>query len=409
MTAGLLARRGCKEGSMSLATLEQSAPLSSAEFATIDLDRVTEVARRHRVLSEFLRAEGYNAALLQLPCNFAWMTAGSSSVRCSTTACAPSLFITPEARVVVCNNVDTPLLFEHEVGGLGFQLKERPWSEPRAIMLTDLCRGRRVAGDVAHKHIIDVNVHLQGMRVPLPDYDVQRLRAGGRLVAHAVEATARSLSPGRQESEIAGELAHRLMKHGVHPHRIQVIGDGRGARFRHWMHSESPVLKFCTISAVGRYQGLHVAAARTICFGDPSSELLKCYEQAALVLATGMYFSQAGWELFEVWNRVKRIYEKSGAADEWRLADQADVVEYEFGGLPLMPTSEFKLAAGTPIYWHPSVGPVLTGETILVTDRGAELLTPTAEWPVVPISVKGVGVDVPGILAIHAANGAAPR
>lgn len=389
---------------MSLATLEQSAPLSSAEFSTIDIDRVTEVARRHQLVSDFLKAEGYSAALLQLPCNFAWMTAGSTSIRCSTSACSPSLFITPEARVVVCNNVDTPLLFEHEVAGLGFQLKERPWSEPRGIMLSDLCRGRKVAGDVPMKNVQEVNVHLQGMRIPLPEYDIQRQRTAGRLVAHAVEATARSLTSGREEAEIAGELAHRLMKHGVHPHRLQVIGDGRGRRFRHWMHSESPVLKYCTISAVGRYQGLHVGAARTVCFGEPPAELLASFQQAALVHATGMYFSQAGWELFEVWNRVRRIYEKSGADDEWRLADQADVCEYEFGGLPLMPTSEFKLSAGTPLFWHPSVGSVLMGDSVLVTSRGAELLTPSTDWPQVAISVKGVGVDVPGLLTLPAAE-----
>lgn len=385
---------------MSLETLEQSFPLSSAEFATIDMERITEVARRHKALSDFLKVEGYNAALLQLPCNLAWMIAGYSSVRCSSAACAPSLFITPDARVVVCNNVDTPLLFEHELGGLGFQLKERPWSEPRSIMLADLCRGRKVAGDIASQHVVDVNVHLQGMRVPLPAYDLQRLRTAGRLVAHAVEATARGLTAGRQESEIAGELAHRLMKHGVQPHRLQVIGDGRGQRFRHWMYTESPVLKYATISAVGRYQGLHVGVARTICFGDPHKDLLKSYEQAALILSTGMYFSQAGWELFEVWNRVRRIYEKSGAPEEWRLADQADIVEYAFGEVPLMPTSEFRLTAGTPVYWHPSVGPVLVGETVLVTEQGAELLTPAHDWPIVPISVKGVAVNVPGILVL---------
>jgi Xaa-Pro dipeptidase len=86
--------------------------------------------------------------------------------------------------------------------------------------------------------------------------------------------------------------------------------------------------------------------------------------------------------------------------EEWRLADQADVVEYSASELPLMPNSEFKLTAGTPIYWHPSVGPVQMGETILVTERGAELITPTHDWPSVPISVKGVNVDIPGILVV---------
>lgn len=394
---------------MSLATLNQTSQSSSAEFATIDLDRIAEVVRRHRLLSDFMRSEGYGAVLLQSPSNFAWFTAGGSPRRCSSSSCSPSLFITPDARVVVCNNVDSPLLFEHEVAGLGFQLKERPWSEPRSIMLGDLCRGRRVAGDVAIKNVVDINVHLQGMRLPLPAYDIQRARNAGRLVAHAVEATARSLTSGREESEVAGELAHRMMKHGMQPHRIQVIGDGRGQRYRHWSHSQTPIHKYCTISAIGCYQGLHVGAARTVCFGDPPADLLKAYEQTAFVAATGMFFSQEGWELFEVWNRVQRIYEKTGVPDEWRLADQADVAEYEYGGIPLMPTSEFKLAPGTPMFWHPSVGPVLMGDSILITEGGVEILTPARDWPVVPVSVKGTEVDVPGILMLPAPNGNANR
>ena len=113
-----------------------------------------------------------------------------------------------------------------------------------------------------------------------------------------------------------------------------------------------------------------------------------------------MYFSQPDWELFEVWNRIHRIYEKSGAAAEWRLADQADVVEYAFGSVPLMPNSEFRLTAGVPVFWHPSVGPSLMGDTVLVTSNGTEILTPPSDWPMVPVSVKGVNIEVPAILVV---------
>jgi Xaa-Pro aminopeptidase len=393
---------------MALATLEESVPLSSTEFATVDLDRVTEVARRHRLIAEFLRKEGYSALLLQCPLNFAWLTVGGNAGRCSSNCAVPALFVTPDARVIVCNNVDTPLVFEHEIAGLGFQLKERPWTEPRSVMIADLCRGRRVASDSPSANAVDVGLHVRAMRLPLSEYDQAKMRTAGRLVAHAVEATARGLTPGRTEAEIAGELAHRLMKHEVQPERIQILADGQGKRFRHWTYTASPVLQSCTLSAVGRYKGLYVGAARTVSFGDPSGELLAAFEQASLVLATGMFFSQAGWELFEIWNRVKRIYEKCGAADEWRLADQADVVEYELGPVSLMPTSEFRLFAGVPVYWHPSVGPVLTGDTVFVTDRGAELLTPATDWPKVPICVKGASVDVPGILLLPQTNGHRP-
>ena len=387
---------------MSTAMVDLSDPLESAEFAAVDTERLGEIATRHQRIAEFLRQEQYAALLIRQPSNFAWLTAGGCNERGGATGSTGALFVTPDARVIVCSNADTAQFFEVEVGNMGFQLKERPWFEPREVMLTDLCRGRRVASDIPFNGTTDVSLRLLGMRLPLSDFDTSRLREGSKLLTHAVEATARGLTKGRTEAEIAGELSHRLFKHGLRPERLQILADGRGRRFRRWTCDQSPVQRYCTISAVARHQGLFVGAARTVCWGDAPSELLNAFEPAALVAATGVYFSQPDWELFEVWNRVHRLYDKSGAAAEWRLSDQADVVEYEFGSVPIMPTSEFQLSPGTPVYWHPSVGPVLMGDTVLVTSRGTEVLTTSADWPVVPISVKGSNVDVPAILIVNA-------
>ncbi len=381
--------------------VDLSDPLSSAEFATVDTDRLGEIAARHQKVAEFLRQENYAALLIQQPSNFAWLTAGGSNERGGSTGLSGALFITPEARVLVCSNVDTAQFFEAEVASMGFQLKERPWFEPRSFMLADLCRGRRVASDSGFGSTTDVSLRLLGLRLPLSEFDASRLREGAKLLVHAIEATARGLITGRTEAEIAGELSHRLLKHGLEPERLQILADGRSRRFRRWTYAEAPVHRYCTISAVARYRGLFVGAARTVVLGDPPNDLLSAFEPTALIAATGIYFSQPDWELFEIWNRVHRLYEKTGVEAEWRLADQADVVEYEFGAVPMMPTSEFRLTAGIPLFWHPSVGSALMGDTVLVTSRGTEVLTASTDWPVIPISVKGTNVDVPAILVVN--------
>src|SRR5262245_3496542 len=127
---------------MGLSTVDLSDPLSSAEFATIDGARVAEVSRRHRLVREFLQRENYGALLLQQPGNFTWLTCGGQNQRGGQTGRTGALFITPEARVIVCSNADNAQFFESEVAGMGFQLKERPWFEPRSVMVSDLCRGR---------------------------------------------------------------------------------------------------------------------------------------------------------------------------------------------------------------------------------------------------------------------------
>ncbi len=386
---------------MSTVTVDLSDPSPSAEFAAVDTDRMSEIATRHQRVANFLRQEKYAALLIQQPSNFAWLTAGACNERGGSTGRTGSIFVTPDARVLVCSNADTAQFFETEVSNMGFQLKERPWFEPRNVMVADLCRGRRVASDSGFSGTTDVSPRLLEMRLPLSDFDTARIRDAGKLLTHAIEATARGLTVGRTEAEIAGELSHRLFKHGLHPERLQVLADGRGRRFRRWTYDQSPVQRYCTISAVASAHGLMVGAARTVCWESAPADLLKAFEPAALISAAGIYFSQPDWELFEVWNRVHRLYEKTGAGSEWQLADQADIIEYEFGAIPVVPSSEYRLSAGTPLYWHPSVGPVQMGDTVLVTKRGTEILTASADWPVVPIAVKGTNVAVPAILVIN--------
>ena len=271
---------------MGFSTVDLSDPLSSGEFATLDMVRMTEIDRRHSLIREFLEHENYAALLLQQPANFAWLTGGGLNQRGGMTGNSGCVFVTPDARLIACSNADTAQFFESDVAGLGFQLKERPWFEPRAVMVADLCRGRRVASDTGVNGTDEVSQRLLGMRLPLNDYDIEHIREAGRLLTHGIEATARAFTRGRTEAEVAGELSHRLLKRGVTPERIQILGDGRGRRFRYWNHDQSTVQRYCTISVVGRYHGLYVGAARTVSIGDPPNDLLVAFEQAALVAAT---------------------------------------------------------------------------------------------------------------------------
>ena len=53
-----------------------------------------------------------------------------------------------------------------------------------------------------------------------------------------------------------------------------------------------------------------------------------------------------------------------------------------------------------PIHWHPSVGPALVSDTILIGEGGFELLTPMETWPRVTVEIKGVPIPRPDILRV---------
>ncbi|MEM7812050.1 MAG: M24 family metallopeptidase [Planctomycetota bacterium] len=374
-------------------------PLSSAEFSVPDFRRVALVAARQEQVAEWLRGQKLDALLITRAENFAWFTAGGSNVRGFTDEKTAVLLVTADARVVATNNVDSQEVFDRQLHGLGFQLKERPWHEHRANLIGDLCRGRKVGSDTAGLATdADAGPWLANRRRHLDPFEHARLRDLGRVVAHAVEATARAAKPGVVEREVAGELAHRLLKRGVDPVRLQALGDGRARTYPHGGYGSDACRGWLTVAATGRRDGLHVAAARTVVFEPVDDRVRDAHRRALAMQTTGMAFSRGGWEWSETWRRVRRIYEKFDRVDEWRLSEQADLIGYRPTESRLVNGSGEKFTAGTPVYWHPAVGSCPTGDTILPGEEGYELLTPSQNWPEIGISVKGVTMPRPDVL-----------
>jgi Xaa-Pro aminopeptidase len=336
--------------------------------------------------------------LIQDPANFAWFTAGGDNSRGGSSLDIGTLFITPEARVLVTDNVNSPLLFDHELPGLGFQLKERPWHQPRKQLVEDIVRGRQVGSDFPLDGLVHVSEKLTELRLPLTELECVRMRDLGKAVAHAVEATARRFPRGATEAEVAAEVAHRLYKRQIVPEMIQVVSGGRRDRYRHWSYSDRPIESTCAILAVGRWHGLCAGAARTVAFDAVPQEIQAAHQAAVLIHATGMHFSVAKWELKETWDRVARIYEKFGHASEWQLAPQAEVVGYTPAEVSLVPGSHYTLQSRMPLFWHPSVGPAVMGDSVLISERGIELITPTENWPILAVQVKQTPIACPDIL-----------
>jgi Xaa-Pro dipeptidase len=396
---------------MSMTALSPSPPMSSGEIQAVDFERAEEVARRHELLAEYLHLKGFDCLLLQDPANFAWLTCGGNNTRQGGSVPVAAILVTPDARVVLANNVDAGQLFDRELNGLGFLLKERPWTEAPHVLREDVCRGRKTASDSCLPGTRDVREELVDFRKNHTQREVNQFREVGRLIAHAVEATARNFEPGASEADVAGHLAYRLLRHQVEPVRIQVMADAQGWRYRHWAYGADRIERHCVISAVGRMRGLHAGATRTVCIGSPSEELQEVHHLATLIQATGIYFTQAGWSMQETWKRVARIYEKFGVPDEWRCAEQASLIGYRDCEATLLPAGAETFRQQTAVFWHPSVRSSQVGDTMLVGAPSGdaehpeqaehpkfEILTPMQNWPVLGVRVKGMNIERPGIL-----------
>ncbi|MGL6094758.1 MAG: hypothetical protein ACRC7O_03005, partial [Fimbriiglobus sp.] len=218
--------------------------------------RVDPVARRRadvdskqRAVARALADLGCEAAVLLNPAHVAWFTSGMNVRGLLADTERPGVYTNGKQRFLICSNVDTFRLFDEELDGLGFQLKEWQWLNGRAGLLGELMAHKKIAVDRPYPNMVSISERLRPELRRLSAFDRERYLKLGKQLAHALEATARSCQKGETEGEIAGHLAHRLVRRGAELTSVTVTTDARGRKFRRAGANAHPVAGWCTIQA----------------------------------------------------------------------------------------------------------------------------------------------------------------
>ncbi len=363
--------------------------------------RRADIDEKQRRLIALMDELGYDAVILTRADALAWFTSGGELGQEMTSELgAVQIYVNHTSRAVICDNAQSPRVFEEELAGLGFQLKEHPWHASPLALLNDLTRNRKAASDggIPALNLPDVRERLATLRFPLTPLERQRLRELGRTLTLALEATCRNFEPGETEADLAGHLAHRLMREGVLPIDLRIAGDDRLARFRRPTFKSAEIQRRATLSAVVRRHGLCASATRTVAFKPVEPAYREAHTLAAMVDATCIYFSRPGETIGGVFRRARRIYEKFDHPDEWTLSPQGSLIAYSPREAPLLPESPRMLSHGMPICWSPNVAAARSEDTVVVDQRGYEVVTEAQNWPKLEITVKGYTIHRPGIL-----------
>jgi Xaa-Pro aminopeptidase len=385
---------------MSVAAERMGAPsdYSLRLGATAESDRRADLDAKQTRVADLLHAVGCDGLLVLDPHNFAWLTSGAVARGVLDPEAQPGLYFSAEGRWIVCSNVDTQRLFDEEVDGLGFQLKEWPWHWGRAQLLTDLLQGRKVACDVPLGSCTPVAERLGALRRALTPYEQACYRALGQILVHALEATCRTFSPGDTEREVAGQLSHRLLHRGATVALLQVSADGRSRTYRQAEFTSAPVRNHCVVVAAARKYGLYALASRSMTFGPPETSFRKEHDTACRVLAT---YNASTWPDAvprQILATGRRVYQVCGAEHEWLLCPQGHITGRAPVEQALLPTTDVLLQAGWALAWQASVGAALACDTYLVGEQGPQTITTTEHWPLKRIRVQGAEFVCPDLL-----------
>ncbi len=359
--------------------------------------RRADIDAKQQLVAGILAEMNCEAAVLLVPAHVAWFTSGLVARGLIAETERPGVYTNGRQRWLLCSSVDSQRLFDEEIDQLGFQLKEWAWPSGRADLLMNVCSGRAVVADRPFPNMPQIAERLRPLVRTLSAFEQDAYRELGLWVAHAVEATARALRHGDPEEEIAGQLGHRLLHHGIKPATLSVMADGRGAKYRRAAFTPARVERFCTLQATGQRAGLFVTVARTVAFEVPD-ELRAAHALAAKLSAVYRSFSVPGAMLTEATEANSIVL----AATPFEFEDRLSQPGYGTGRFTAEELRraghDEALLEGQAVVWQPRVGSAACADTVLVTATGPEVVTPPVEWPFKRIIVRGITSDVPDIL-----------
>jgi Xaa-Pro dipeptidase len=375
---------------------EHEAPILMPEPSS---DRRTDLDAKQALVAALLQEAGCDGLLVLEPENFTWLTSGATPRGILDPAEMPALYFSAEQRWIIASNCDSQRLFDEELDGLGFQLKEWPWHWGREQLLSDLCQGRRLASDRPLRQCGNCLAEGMGvLRRKLTAYEQACLGALGQILSHAVEATCRTMAPGESEREIAGQMSHRLLHRGALPVHLGVSSDGRSGLYRQGGFTSNPVEKFAVLTATARKYGLTATTSRGVAFGPVDPEFRKEHNTACKVSATYLASSWPDAVPSEILLAGRRVYLISGFEHEWLLAPQGHVTGRNPVELAINPRTNDLFQSGWAVTWQASAGAALSCDTFILNDEGPILVTPTETWPLKRIRVQGAEFVRPDVL-----------
>ena len=368
-----------------------------SELGVADQRRL-DVDAKQDLVAQLLHDTGCEGLLVLHPANFRWLTAGATPAGLFGRDETPALFFNPHQRWLVASATDSPRLFADELDGLGFQLKEWHWSASREQFLADMAYGRNLACDQPFRTCKPAGAFFAHTRRRLTPYEAERLAELGETVAHAVEATARHFDWGDPEEEIAGHLAHRLLRHGAEPTAIQINGDGRGRAFRRRGARSEPVQRACVLQATARKFGLHATAARTV-FRSPPDESERAEFEAALRLrVTHLAVAKVGDRVYAALDAGVSLLKPSPFEHEWRLAPPVCLTGREPSEGVFLATAQDKWLPGWAAVWQERIGGAAVVDTYLVQPDGWRSITPPSLWPIRRATSRGRSFELADFL-----------
>ena len=359
-----------------------------------------EMREKERRARELIRQEGLSALAITNVGNFAWLTCGASNyVGTGNDIGAVTAVITPDAKYIVCDNIEHPRIEKEEVVGQGFDFHVFGWQEgARDRIIANIAGGGVVGSDISMDGARNVGAALDAYRQSLTGEEIERYKWLGRNVGECLSLTARKIKPGMTEHEIAGLLDRRLYARGIVPTLTLIATDERIDKYRHPIPTDKKLERRAMLITGARKWGLIISATRMVHFGALPEELRRRHDSVARVDAALISATRPGARMGDVFGAAMDAYSDTGYPGEWKLHHQGGPTGYRAREFKVSESTSALVVENQAFAWNPSITGTKTEDTIVATSSGPIILSETVDWPKVNVEIEGRVIARPDTL-----------
>ncbi|MCL2035514.1 MAG: M24 family metallopeptidase [Oscillospiraceae bacterium] len=363
--------------------------------------RKEEIDIKLKRVRKALDEKSWDALLINKCEAFAWITAGGDSIMTRyVEGGVISILITKTAQYAITNIIEYQRALDEEVlDKLGFEVLSSEWFENKTMEHITRIIGKdgKLASDVPMPGAADAGTVISKMQYSLLDNEIGRYLHLGETFSHAIEEVMTDVKPGDIERDIVGRINNAIWKHGIDAVLYLVAADERIWNYRHCIPTDKKIKDIVMVCCNGRYKGLITKITRFLCFGEPSKEFTKQYEQTLEIENRMIAATQIGKSNLIPFETAIKAYEEFGYKDMWKVHHQGGPQGYT-NGYYLMNHDTHELVVKNQCYcYNPSITGTKTEDAFIVTDEGPLMITKPVLFPEHKVIINGIEVSRPGI------------
>ena len=373
------------------------------EAARMDInaqDRTSELAEKQKRLQQFISEQGVDAIVISRHENIAWATAGLVDVRVGMlreTGIGSLLFTKQGSAYYLTTNNESARLADEEFSQLDYEPLVQPWyADDVQALIAKVVGTGKVAADAPLGAAPIVS--LQPLRLVLTASEIERYCWLGSHTADAATDVLRGLRPGMSETEMQARLAQQLMLRDIMPSVYLTAADDRIRKYRHAVPRGGVLEHFGMVNFCSRRWGLSVSMTRFVYFGSMPAELAEKFDAVATVNARLLDATREGQSSDDLFVVARDAYASVGYAGEETMHHQGGATGYAEREWIARPGGSERVLNNQAFAWNPSLRGAKVEDTVILQDGRIEVITETADLPVVQTDLNGNAYRSAGVL-----------